>query len=87
MGSTTRCFVTDRLDVTARGENWSRQLSLARQPDRTWTIGADHQGPVDLPDPSGDPAAVAGALDCDLGRSPLTNVMPIRRHRTDRKTA
>lgn len=26
-------------------------------------------------------AAVLGAVDCDLGRSPLTNVMPVRRHR------
>jgi len=23
---------------------------------------------------------VAGALDCDLGRSPVTNVLPVRRH-------
>ncbi len=35
---------------------------------------------MDLPDPGGDPAAVTGALDYDLGRSQLTNVMPLRRH-------
>ncbi len=78
--STGEGFVTDRLEVTAHGENWSRQLSLARRPDGTWTIGAEHQGTVELREPGGDPAAVKGALDCDLGRSPLTNVMPIRRH-------
>ncbi|MEV7555236.1 putative glycolipid-binding domain-containing protein [Amycolatopsis sp. NPDC089917] len=74
-------FVTDRLDVTVRGEHWNRRLCLTRIPGGTWTVDADHQGMVGLPDPGGDPAALEGALDCDLGRSPLTNVMPVRRHR------
>ena len=29
--------------------------------------------------------ALAGALDCDLGLSPLTNAMPVHRHRLDRE--
>ncbi|WP_244200030.1 putative glycolipid-binding domain-containing protein [Amycolatopsis thailandensis] len=65
-------FVTDRLEVTARGENRSRQLSLARLPDGTWTIGAKHQGTVDLPDPGGDPAAVTGAATWAVPRSPTS---------------
>jgi hypothetical protein len=32
------------------------------------------------PSPGGDPAALAVALDCDLGLSPVTNLMPILRH-------
>ena len=50
-------FVTDRLTVTARGEGWSRALTLRR-------------------DQMGD-----DVLDCDLAFSPLTNAMPILRHR------
>jgi hypothetical protein len=34
---------------------------------------------VKLPDPGGDMGPLKGALDCDLGLSPLTNLMPIRR--------
>jgi len=50
-------FVTNSLTVTARGEGWSRALTLRR-------------------DQMGD-----DVLDCDLALSPLTNVMPILRHR------
>src|SRR5262249_40508099 len=28
----------------------------------------------------GDPTRLAGALDCDLGLSPVTNLMPLLRH-------
>ena len=38
------------------------------------------EGRVDLPAPVGDPAAFADALDCDLGLSPATNLMPVLRH-------
>lgn len=47
----------------------------------TWTIDAGTEGALELPAPGGDPAALAGALDCDLGLSPVTNLMPILRHR------
>ena len=50
-------FVTKSLTLTARGDGWSRALTLAR--DR---MGDD-------------------VLDCDLALSPLTNAMPILRHR------
>jgi hypothetical protein len=50
-------FVTNSLTVTARGEGWSRALTLRR-------------------DQMGD-----DLLDCDLALSPLTNAMPILRHR------
>jgi hypothetical protein len=72
-------FVTDRLEVEAAGTGWTRRLELRREGDGTWTCEAMGEGEVDLPPAGGDPEAVRGALDCDLGLSPLTNTMPIRR--------
>lgn len=60
-------FVTSRLQVTARSERERRTLDLRRSEAGRWT--AD----VELPD-------LAGALDCDLGLSPLTNTMPVLRN-------
>jgi uncharacterized protein len=62
-------YVTRRLAVEADSAAGTRTLDLRRADDGSWT--ADGR-PVD---------AVGGALDCDLGRSPLTNSMPILRHR------
>ena len=73
-------FVTSRLQVEAIGEGWSRRLHLMHDGAGRWTCDADGDGDVDLPPPGGDPAALEGALDCDLGFSPLTNLMPVRRH-------
>ncbi|MGR0319668.1 putative glycolipid-binding domain-containing protein [Agromyces sp. ZXT2-3] len=45
-----------------------------------WRAEATQTGDAGLPDAGlGDPASVAGALDCDLGLCPLTNTLPIRR--------
>ena len=73
-------FVTTRLRVRSRGEGWSRTLDLRRAPDGEWSVTADQQGSIALPSPGGDPAALADALDCDLGLSPLTNTLPVMRH-------
>jgi hypothetical protein len=43
-------------------------------------VSIDCAGVLDRPAPGGDLALVAGALDCDLGLSPLTNTMPVLRH-------
>jgi uncharacterized protein len=40
----------------------------------------DGDGDVDLPPCGGDPVSFVDALDCDLGLSPVTNLMPILRH-------
>ncbi len=61
-------LVTSSISIDARGEGWERSLDLRRSPEGEW------HGDEALPE-------VAGALDCDLGLSPLTNFMPIRRHR------
>jgi uncharacterized protein len=73
-------FVTARLRVTSRGEGWRRELDLRRDQDGVWSVAADDEGEVDLPRPGGDAARFADALDCDLGLSPVTNMMPILRH-------
>lgn len=77
---TTSRFVTSSISVTARGDGWMRQLDLSRTSDGTWVVRAEQQGTADLPGAGGDPAAIAGALDVDLGLSPLFNTMPVLRH-------
>lgn len=63
---TTANWITRALHVTAAGDGWRRTLHLERTPDGRW---------------SSDLAGLTGAEDCDLGLSPLTNTMPIRRYR------
>jgi hypothetical protein len=65
-------FVTSRMNVTSRGQGWTRSLDLHRSTAGTWTATGDAN--IELP-------ALAGARDCDLGLSPLTNSMPVLRHR------
>ncbi|MGW5354612.1 putative glycolipid-binding domain-containing protein [Streptomyces sp. NPDC004031] len=60
-------YATRRLTVSAEDSSGARRLEL-RQQDGSWT--ADGRP---LPE-------LAGALDCDLGMSPLTNTMPVLRH-------
>lgn len=73
-------FVTSVLGVQTEGKDWSRRLELRRAPDGSWSFEPDSEGAADLPAPGGDVEPLAGALDCDLGLSPLTNSMPILRH-------
>lgn len=73
-------WVTRELRVFVHGFGWSRSLLLERSSEGRWTSEVSSSGDVELP-PAGldDPAAVLGALDCDLGLCPLTNTMPICR--------
>jgi hypothetical protein len=73
-------FVTTLLDVSSRGAGWSRRLALRRDGAGAWTVDAETAGNLELPAAGGDAAVLAGALDCDLGLSPVTNLMPIMRH-------
>lgn len=73
-------FVTARLRATSRGEGWRRELDLRRDVDGGWSATADEDGHVDLPAAGGETARIVDALDCDLGLSPVTNMMPILRH-------
>ncbi|MBH5333568.1 putative glycolipid-binding domain-containing protein [Streptomyces pactum] len=60
-------YVTRRLQVTAHTPDGRNRLDLRRDGGE-WTVDGKP-----LPE-------VAGALDCDLGMSPLTNTMPALRH-------
>jgi uncharacterized protein len=79
-------FVTTRLQVTARGQRWRRTLDLRRDAAGAWTAATTAEGepPEGLGPPgpaeSGRIGWLDGALDCDLGLSPLTNSMPALRH-------
>jgi uncharacterized protein len=73
-------FVTRRLDVEAAGNGWMRSLHLTHDRKGRWRCEAKEHGGVALPAAGGDVDALFGALDCDLGLSPLTNLMPICRH-------
>ena len=73
-------WITRELRVTARGNGWSRRLALRHDGTWGWSADAGYAGRASLAEPGGDLDAVAGALDCDLGLCPLTNVMPVRRH-------
>ena len=64
-------FVTSRMNVTSRGQGWTRSLDLRRSTSGMWTATSDAD--IELP-------SLAGAVDCDLGLSPLTNSMPVLRH-------
>lgn len=76
-------FVTRRLDVRVRGEGWWRRLELQHDGIGAWSWDVDVDGGLELDAPGADPAMVeelTEARDCDLGLSPVTNLMPIRRH-------
>ena len=73
-------FVTRSLLVEVTGEGWARRIHLERDDGGTWSCDTDASGDVERPPPGGDAAMLEGALDCDLGLSPLTNFMPVRRH-------
>ncbi|MDQ4149913.1 MAG: putative glycolipid-binding domain-containing protein [Actinomycetota bacterium] len=74
-------FITRNLEVAVTGDGWWRRLSLTHDGNGGWSCDASQEGGIDLPSPGGDMGAVEGALDCDLGLSPMTNLMPVRRHR------
>jgi uncharacterized protein len=66
-------FVTDLLTVELSGAEGRRRLELRRSTGGAWTAALDG-AEVDLPD-------LSDALDCDLGRCPTTNSMPVLRQR------
>jgi hypothetical protein len=76
-------FLHSHLIVQSRGDGWRRRLFLRREREGTWSWATAAEGDNGLPDPGASEdleAELAGALDCDLGLSPLTNLMPIRRN-------
>jgi hypothetical protein len=74
-------FVTARLLVRTEGRDWRRTLDLERAASGVWSCTTESYGALPRPEPGGDLGALVDALDCDLGLSPLTNSMPVLRHR------
>lgn len=82
-------WATARLDVAVEGGGWARTVRLELAAGR-WRVTATEQGNLDaaltgagharagLPGIE-DPDQLYGAYDVDLGGSPLTNTLPIRR--------
>jgi hypothetical protein len=62
------------------GEGGVPCSSCGCDPEGAWSVTADEEGHVDLPSAGSDPASFTGALDSDLGLSPVTNLVPILRH-------
>lgn len=73
-------FITRSLEVEVTAEGWGRSLILWHDGEGQWECEAGSEGSVELPAPGGDVDLVRGAVDCDLGLSPMTNLMPVRRH-------
>lgn len=69
-------FVTRALDLRACGEDWERTLALRHDGQGYWeaTVSASS-----LPAATLSVDGLSEARDCDLGLSPLTNLMPLRR--------
>lgn len=72
-------WVTERLSVTIESPSSRRSIELTHDGRGTWVCEATMAGHDQLAPPGGPASDVAGAFDCDLGFSPLTNAMPIRR--------
>jgi hypothetical protein len=70
---------TRLLEVSAVGAGWRRSARLERDDAGRWTYRSGGTGQVDLPDPTCETGSLDGAVDCDLGLSPLTNAMPMLR--------
>jgi hypothetical protein len=68
-------FITTGLRIEARGEGLHNTVELWRSEDGRWSVNARELPELD------------GALDCDIGLSPLTNSMPVLRHDLLRDTA
>jgi uncharacterized protein len=62
-------YVTARVQMESRWSDGAATLELVRDPDTGWAVNGEPR--PDLVD----------ALDCDIGACPLTNTMPVLRHR------
>jgi uncharacterized protein len=87
--STDDSWSTVRCEVTTEGAGFLRSARLERAAGR-WRVTATEQGSLDAvmmaagharPEQPGseEPGKLYSALDVDLGYSPLTNTLPIRR--------
>ncbi|HEV2086956.1 MAG TPA: putative glycolipid-binding domain-containing protein [Cryptosporangiaceae bacterium] len=67
------------LEVRTEGAGWSRSLKLRRDADG-WQVRTSETGNLDASLPGTEaPERLADCVDVDLGLSPLTNTLPVRR--------
>lgn len=76
--ATASGFRTQELVAVSEGAGWRRRLELRRGPDGAWSSDVESEGDADLPQME-DLTDLSDAIDCDVGRSPLTNTLPVRR--------
>jgi hypothetical protein len=72
-------FITRLLDLRVVGSGWSRALRLEHDGRGKWRASIEHSGTAPLGPPSASTNGLSDARDCDLGYSPLTNLLPVRR--------
>jgi hypothetical protein len=73
-------FVTTVMDVHVAGEGWRRSLCLDHDGHGSWKAKVTSEGAPSLPPATGSTDGLEEARDCDLGFSPMTNLLPVRRH-------
>lgn len=67
------------LEIRTEGAGWSRSLKLHRDADG-WRVRTSETGTLDASLPGTElPERLAGCVDVDLGLSPLTNTLAVRR--------
>ncbi len=76
--TTASGFRTQEVVAVSEGAGWRRRLELRRGSDGVWSCDVETEGQADLP-PIEDLPDLSEAIDCDVGRSPLTNTLPVRR--------
>jgi len=73
-------YVTRTLRVNTTGAGWRRSLELRRESSGEWRAVGEAEGELDAPAPGGDTTEFQGAVDCDLGISPIAHSLPVLRH-------
>lgn len=76
--ATASGFATQELVAISEGAGWRRRLELRRDADSAWSSAVASDGHADLPEMQVLPE-LSDAVDCDVGRSPLTNSLPVLR--------
>ncbi len=76
---TDESWASTRFTATAEGAGWLRTLRMERAAGR-WRVTTAEQGHLDALEPGiDDPDRLEDVLDIDLGGSPLTNTLPLKR--------
>lgn len=72
-------LITTRLEAWAAGTGWTRSIDLRHDGKGHWSCVALGDGAPELGELNTELEHIDGAIDCDLGFSPLTNAMPVQR--------